>query len=35
MNKIFKVIWNPATGSYSVAAKRRRAVVRNLVAVSC
>lgn len=35
MNKIFKVIWNPATGNYTVTSETQKAVVRNLVAVSC
>ncbi|MCW0135240.1 ESPR domain-containing protein [Escherichia coli] len=35
MNKIFKVIWNPATGNYTVTSETAKAVARNLGAVSC
>ncbi len=35
MNKIFKVIWNPATGSYTVASENKKVVVKKAGAVSC
>ncbi|UMY07641.1 ESPR domain-containing protein [Escherichia coli] len=37
MNKIFKVIWNPATGSYTVAsetAKSRQEIRRSKLLIS-
>ncbi len=34
MNKIFKVIWNPATGVTALPAKRRRAVAKRADAVT-
>ena len=35
MNKIFKVIWNPATGSYNVASETAKSVAKRAGAVSC
>ncbi|WXR55367.1 ESPR domain-containing protein [Escherichia coli] len=34
MNKIFKVIWNPATGSYTVASETAKSRSKKAGAVS-